>query len=84
MNVSCLPRSSRPGEFLRDRQSGHYRIYDASNKVMCWIYVRQGQGARYDLTDDGKARLWAIAWLSRQKWKLPELISLPALTKAPL
>ena len=51
-----------PWRIVRDGESGHYRIHDAGEKVLCWIYIRKSETGDYHLPSDREARLLAQAF----------------------
>ena len=57
MSDELLAIFKPPWRVVRDGESGHYRIYDAGEKVLCWIYVRKSESTDYHLPSDREARL---------------------------
>jgi hypothetical protein len=56
-----------PWRILR-HESGNYHIVDATDRTLCWIYVRGSQVSDFKLLDDQEAQTLAkaIARLSRK------------------
>ena len=55
-----------PWRILR-HEGGNYHIVDATDRTLCWIYVRGSQVTDYKLLDDEEAQMLAkaIARLSK-------------------
>ena len=69
MSEPELLATFKPRWRILRHESGNYHIVDASERTLCWIYVRGGQTTDYKLLTDEEARMLAkeIARLSRPR-----------------